>query len=652
MSRTLTAGHVLAQRCRSVRQSDDSGSILAIALVMLLIFGLWIGTVLTFATASQRTTVLVRDEATSTYAGGGAIDGTINKVRTSLSTGTTAAGASTCFTLPAGALDNTSSLAVTCDPVAGSGTSVSSLSQPDKAILATSTVAGEGVTVASGNLRVKGSVSVNKTLTVPAGSTLDDTGYGVDAAVCTVAGTVTPACTTNSGVTTPSYGTPDLTAPTWRATLPSCGASTITLRPGLYTAGSALQTVLNCANAVIILASGTYWFDFTDAATANRALTFTGGVRGTSLIGGARLGATSTCDSAAGGVELVFGGDSRLSVSNGSVDLCALALSGDTTRQHIVVRGLTSTTSVAGSMSYPPTTGSSAASVSTGSLAWTNPAGVLLDDSIDATASLSNGSAKTATMRLSLPPALVPPTATGISLTVSADVAIDSPGTTTALTAAVLGANGTLLGNRTIRSCASTACTPSNYVVASGTAITGLTTAQVNGGGSTRIDVNLVKQAGVGTTTSALDVIKVDLTYSVPLRRVCNPPSGAAACPAALPPTQPLLVTSGAYPATRVQLHGTVYAPDSAITLGGTLIGAPVVDRGIVIRHLVSTMTPGSGYSGALLATPDISQSPRQMVLTARDGSGTQVARARVTFADSSGSRNGPVPTVTEWTIN
>ncbi|MDQ1621414.1 MAG: hypothetical protein QOE19_3983, partial [Actinomycetota bacterium] len=192
----------LGGRLSAVRRSDDSGSALALALVFLMIFGVYIGVVLQFAAVGQRTTTSVRNEATSTYAGGGAIDGAINAVRAATGTGVdpgTAVppAASSCFTLPAGQLDNPTPIDVTCQPRQGSGGDPPAAlqSQPAQAVLARSINAGEGVTLTSGTLAAQGRVLVKQGLRVPGTSTLQSTGLNaaVQAGSCALAtGTVTP----------------------------------------------------------------------------------------------------------------------------------------------------------------------------------------------------------------------------------------------------------------------------------------------------------------------------------------------------------------------------------------------------------------------------------------------------------------------------
>ena len=206
---------------------------LVLALVFLMVFGAWIGIVLQFAAAGQRTTVSIRAEATSTYAGGGALEGAINATRSALSVGTQAAGATTCFTLPVGALDNPTVVTVTCEPLAGSGSPVGggSASQPDGSVLALSAATTEGVSVAAASvLPTQGDVLANKRITVPAGATLTSSG-SVRGLTCSTAGTVSPACTVAAAgtATDPAWPGPSTAATLLLATLPACGTTVVAL---------------------------------------------------------------------------------------------------------------------------------------------------------------------------------------------------------------------------------------------------------------------------------------------------------------------------------------------------------------------------------------------------------------------------------------
>jgi hypothetical protein len=76
-----------------------------------------------------------------------------------------------------------------------------------------------------------------------------------------------------------------------------------------------------------------------------------------------------------------------------------------------------------------------------------------------------------------------------------------------------------------------------------------------------------------------------------------------------------------------------------------------VVDRGVVVRHLLSSMTSAGGYSGPHISVPPLGLAKRQVVLTATDAGGITLARADVTFANAAGTLNGTIPTLNEWTV-
>ena len=181
-------------------------------------------------------------------------------------------------------------------------------------------------------------------------------------------------------------------------------------------------------------------------------------------------------------------------------------------------------------------------------------------------------------------------------------------------------------------------------------AITALTVAQLNGTPTpATVDVALSKP-GTANADGVIDGVIVNLSYDLPVRAACQLISPAGSCVAGSVPTAPLLTASGAYATTPVALHGTVYAPTSSVDLRLTSVNATVVDRGVVVRHLVLSMTPAAG-APALISVPDIGRQPRRVIMIATDSAGAQLARADVTFASADGTRNGDLPTVLEWSI-
>lgn len=630
----------MRRRLQRLRAGGDEGSVLVLALAFLLAFGVLIGVVLQLAATGARTTVSVRDQGIDTYAGGGALDGAINLVRSDPTIGLAPAAASTCFTLPAGGLGNTSAVTVSCLPRSTSGAALggSTAAQPGYAVTALSGTATEGVTVTSGTTTLQGGAAINKALTVALGATLDSTGYPVTAGSCLVLGTVKDACAPGGAVTDPGYPGPSTATAVQRTTLPAC-ATTVTLQPGVYRSAAALQAVLSCTAATIVLATGTYYFDFQDAST--HELLFAGTGR---LIGGAVSG--TSCDPTLPGVDLAFGGDSRLKVTGGKVDLCALVPLGDLTQQHVVLRGLTATTTV-------PTTATvvTTAGTSVGGTAWATPANGAVVDGATTTSSIAGNGKPDAILNVKLPTTVVPADATNISATITVRESLDTGSTSTlaATSAELLSPAGALVASRPLASCIVAGQCVAALRDDTTTSITGLTVAQLNGTVTpAALQVRLTKP-GSSNVVAAIDGVTLNLTYDLPLRPACTLSAGA--CVAGSLPTSPLLTASGAYGSSTVGLHGTVYAPTSSIDLSLTSVTAAVVDRGVVVRHLVSSMTPAVG-APAMISVPAVGRKPRTMIMTATDAAGRVLGRADVTFADSAGTRNGDIPTVVDWFVN
>jgi hypothetical protein len=237
------------------------------ALMFLMVFGVLVGMVLHFGYTSLQAGNSTRAEATRTYAAAGAAEGAVDALRkdTSLGVdfGATPIPSSTCFTMPAGSLDNATALTATCTPRSGSGAAPpgSLTSQPGHALLTTTSNTAEGVDLtSSANVPHKGDVRSSRALTVPAGATLTSTTY-VSGQTCTVGGTVTP--TAACGVAAPpavayplprKTGTTAMDYPTLVQTLPACTTGVVSFTPGTYSSRSALQTLINtCSGAA-------FWF--------------------------------------------------------------------------------------------------------------------------------------------------------------------------------------------------------------------------------------------------------------------------------------------------------------------------------------------------------------------------------------------------------
>jgi Tfp pilus assembly protein PilX len=625
----------------------DDGSALAIALVFLMVFGLIIGATLSFATTGERVGVQTRDEAASTYAGSGALDGAVNRLRTATTVGTVADGTSSCFTLPANGLDNPADVTVTCTPRTGSGVAAGggSANTPDQAVRQVGGGAAQGVTLAgTATVPVQGAVSVDQTLVVPTGATLTSTGT-IKAATCPTGafGTVTPACSTQTALGDPGWPAPSTYPAVVNLGTVTCASPVMSLSPGTYLSKATLQAVLACTNTVVWFQPGLYYFDFQDAgATGGELVVGPGNV----VVGGAALGwtpgttaasavpyptaaspAASACDTAAGGVDLVFGGASRLTVQGGKMQLCAQSTSA--TAQHLVVHGL------GANAAFPGQTGNATASASVdggGTTAWTNPVkGAVIDATPASIGSFKNND--TASLTIGPFTDLVPAGATGITATLTVRETLQKNLMTQATL--VYGGGAGTAPAVLLRDCGVTPCSTSGTFdppAADSVSWTGKTPAQLNGA-----SITVGVSNGGGAASVWVDGATLSVTYTANMTKTVA--------------ANKVLAVSGTAATTTLALHGTVYVPGSAVDLSQTGVPYIVIDRGLVARDLTLSMTPAAGYNGPLIAVPATSISPRQVLLVATTG-GTELARTEVTLHNAAGTANGSVADLAAWFID
>jgi len=238
---------------------------------------------------------------------------------------------------------------------------------------------------------------------------------------------------------------------------------------------------------------------------------------------------------------------------------------------------------------------------------------------------------------------VAPADATNVSATLYVKESVNTTNTTTTSVATVKTSGGATIATKTLLAC-STSTTCAGVLKEDPTSAFAATAAQLNGG---FVEVKLSKTTN-GAASGAIDGLYLVVTYDLPIRQVCT--LNAGACVAGSVPANPMLLASGAYSTTPLALHGTIYAPTSSVDLRLTSVTATVVDRGMVVRHLLLSMTPAVS-APALISIPDLPRQPRQVLLVATDGSGAQLARADVTFSDGSGG-NGTIPKVNEWSVN
>lgn len=649
------------RRSRAVLSTEESGSVLAIALVFLMLFGLVIGVTLQFAATSQRTGLSVSDEGASTYAGGGALDGAINRLRAAGNTaiGTTASGTTTCFTLPAGQLDNAADVAVTCTPRSNSGTTSTNVSAntPVNAVLATSTNNAEGVSLSgAANVPVRGNVEVNRRVLVPAGSTLSSTGT-IQATTCT--GTTSPTCTSPNTAVDPGWANPTSYPAVVDLGTVTCQAPLMRLSPGTYLSLAKLQAVLACPNTIVWFQPGLYYLDFRDTAGAAASHELVSDV-GDVIVGGTALGwdpnaagltpgslpdpskgspGLSACDPDAAGVNFVFGNDSRLHVRGGKVQLCALSTA--STAQHVVMQGLSADTGgLNGAATATPTLASSTS--------WATPNGALtLGDGQVATATVARGGAGKSIQLGPIAAFAVPPDATNVLATVEVTESVTSTtGNRRGIVALTANAgDGSGNATLTLRDCRAIACTGASRVDTA--SFPALTPSQANGASLT---LTLDDDGSNGNVSAAVDGLVVEFSFTAPLNSTSGSTASAPYVRGSLTAT-PVLRTSGTDPEAVLALHGTVDTPLAAVDLGLTDVAHTVADRGVLVRHLETSMTRAPGFTGPLIEVPGIGARPRQVYLRAVSN-GVELARADVTFRDAAGTGNGTFADLNEWFVN
>ena len=613
------------------REGRDEGSVLVMALVFLSLFGLAVAALLSFADSAYRASAAAHGTVTTQYAADAAVDGAINAIRGDASIGKDGSS-TTCFSLPA--VVNTTAVSVQCTGRPGSGAGSSGVGgglAPANSVLTLPTNSSEGVVLSTGATPVvNGSVLTNQSRTVPSGSSLTVQGT-LTCKTASGTGTVTaatvacPAATAPSA-TDPSYAAVFTSVPAL-AVVPTCPAgSVVSFLPGRYVSAAALNALTggSCTGKQFQFAPGGYYFEFADPTTHQWLVN-----DATAEVVGGTVTASAfpnRCDLAAAGVQFVFGADSRLAVSAGSLELCPPLSAG----QRIAVYGVPqSTPAVTGTASPVATT-----AVNSGALAFTNPSAGAAIDGSDATIKLCD----TCTASLSLggySSTAVPANAVITSAVMNvADARTGNKGFADGLVTAGDGTSQDF----TLTPCLSPCTTVEAINVSS------LITTPAGANGLSVLYTAADKKSGGGYNIT-LDGISFTIGYTIP---GLTASSGCATSAPYLSGSSCAVLKGSGGATTRMAVKGTVYAPLAAVDLSMTGQLNAVTQRGIVARTLQLGLTPGAGYTSALLSMPGAAD--RQVLFTASVG-GVQRLRADATFADGQGATPGATVTVTRWSV-
>jgi Tfp pilus assembly protein PilX len=650
---------------------EDNGSVLVMALIFVTVMGLVLGGMAELASVNMRNTVGAREQREAVYTANSAVNAAIEAFRQNPNSSVCDPAAPAINRLSA------SDVTVTCTPTPGLTVPTSGTNVPRMAVIAlTSNPTEDGFFAdSSGETYIKGGMYSNTGVSMTGGANLIvEDGPLVARNGCVTGGTSTmippetsPDCSIGTAPyadgENPLYTAAATTAPPAVA-VPACPTSgPVTMPAGTYTDASALNALFDpsgpCATRVFHFPPnpdgtvGVYYFDFSNSGLHHWLI----GNKDTVVVGGtfpagfdadniASRPVGLRCDDQAPGVQFIFGGDSRMVVSDtladsgaGQVTLCAQH---DPTQPEIALYGLDNR-----HPDIAPVTGTAtltAGATSGSDFTDGDKARIINNDPASATMTV-NPSSRTITLG-TFNVSSVPP---GAWIT-SAELRIRHR---ESATTGNFGISGTLTGTGagatftcgTTPSCLNrntSLITNSVFVTdrfRTRASLEGLTfsyTVSKNGGGSTPY-------------TGYLDGVELVVSYVTPTFRqqsgciVNGPYTGMSSYPSKCP----MITTSGSQ--VQFSVRGTAYAPLAPFDIKLAQASSQVFNRGMIARVLRAQITGGSGCTYASgcspFRLPDTTSTtgPTEVVFLATIESSK---RLRVLARFPSG---GGAPTVVSW---
>jgi hypothetical protein len=641
---------------RSFRRPDgDEGAALVLALLFITGIGLVVGSLLTYSGTGLQAAAKLATRTQTDYDVDGALQAAINTVRQSDYDN---ASGQTCLT--GGALDvpgSNGTVRVTCAAAAGTGAAaglvpITSANKPRSAILTLGTNGGEpGIGLQSnGTLLVKGSVVSNSTITGGGAASALSSPYAQvrakgSCATATVTSTPAAACTYTpttdaddfaDPVTLPAAATAYAPPPTATADLtyrpvPACGASPVTFQPGYYDDAAALSALTNggCGGHTLWFKPGQYYFDFHNAegggGLPSGSDVWTVSDSNVRVVAGTPQGWTTSPFSAPtipgscvspltttsnAGVQWAFGGDSRLAVSAGQMEVCGQYSS---SKPALAIYGIASGTDTT-LTSVLKTSGGG--STPAGSVAFSPLSAVQDQDDAPATASLDSTGASgdtTASMLLSdFATGAVP----GGSILQTAQLEIRHKETTTSGTLKSIQASAVIdTGGAAVPVPATSLTQSSSWRTDTVTVPLSALQSKLHAGtpvlSTVQVNASVGKKSGTtqNKVSVAVDSVQLRLIYKPPaVRGETTTVGGSASCVGTAPfvpgsSNCALITTSGAQ--TRLYVQGTTYAPKAALNIALTNVSSQVFRAGLIARSLRITVTASAGYAGPVIEIPD-----------------------------------------------
>ena len=627
-----------AGRARRVAASDDSGSVLVIALVIVTVVALVVGSLLAYADTSMRTTVALRAQSTAAATADGAAQAAVNALRQNAYNND--GGSSTypkCFGaganddvlvlpdfLPGGTGAPANSAAVRCapDPTTGAdGVSVpiTSANKPGNAILTV------GINPAENGLEVKalntalpfnvhGGIVSNSNIAVTDGtlkSTVDV--WANTGCTGTIISTPAPVCD-HATVPVPDYAPEATTVPTLATVPTACPAGVATFEPGYYNDASALSAFMGnssaCKNSVWWFKPGEYYFDFQNTGSHQWQVSTGQLLAGTPVdADGDPIAAPSkpvsvpgACDNpikseTAVGVQFIFGGDSQFQVAGtADAEICGTYR---TNRPPLAIYGVRAS----GTVTTGGGTGKTAATVTTSGFA---PAPVTTPATTAADALAAAGDGKTLTWTGTSGTPMLNATAFAPSFSIPAGSTLTSAKAyityatgTTAVNKrelVVTPTPGTALGTKTLMNGVPSTTAPLQVDLTADLAST------VSTKGLTELALGYkVTKTGTGAATDSIDAITLDLAWTGPAMRaqsgcITQVYSGGSGCA--------VISTTESY-SGQFYIQGTTYVPLAPVDISLSNITAQVLRFGVISRVLRVKETGAVSYSGPVIEIPD-----------------------------------------------
>jgi hypothetical protein len=638
-----------------MRARGEDGAALVLALIFLSLFGLFSGVLLGFSETGVRTTQTLRTQTQKIYAMEGAVDTAVNAMRGDITAGRDPAVSPLAHCDSYQATGGGQTMTATCQAEPGSGGAVGGGLIPDHGILTLSTDATEhGIhQVSDVAVQVNGSIFSNTNI-LNSGTASVMTVNGTVEALGTCVST-SPAsqmistqgalrCSNTGGGADPAHGVDPLyqpaalAAPAWRP-VPACAAGVITFSPGTYDDAVALSALTNgsCANATIHLAPdvagvGVYYFDFRNSGShewviSDPTVRIVGGTKKNWVDLGAAVppiipfpgGCKVDTDSGTkDGVQLIFGSDSRVNMSAGTMELCPQPA---VAAQEISIYGLRSGTATAVTAASPSTAHSGVSNVTTPQNGYAIEGAGAPQYATFTTTPLLSSATTTYTGTLPIPQG---------SFITSSRLRLAHSGTGSA-NVSITVALSAIPGADSV--------SPGAYGAYREDLLALTRTGRV--GASLGFSIGITTSTVLSSSTWQLDGAVLEVTYEAPSFRaqsgciVLRYEVGVSGCPV-------LRGTS----AGRIAIQGTVYTPVAPIDVNVINVSAQIFNRGVVSRVIRFGVVPVGGFSGTVSGLVR-----NDRVVTYSVISGPTTLKVRVRFDDDGGITPGRTVTVERFSV-